>query len=218
MQALVPFNEQGFTKYCCCLSERAAAVMLFVRCLDGTSIRQPSEVNRQCMYYIIFPVAALPCTCCCHHACWPCCAFQSFQTGFQIAVGMKGRQAILSGRDPIPANLKPTPQHWESVRIWCCRALQQLPLLQSVCLPSKSALSVCREAQAMSLRTCNQQEVQERAPKVAKTDAITTLRVKRLTENAVVPTRGSSKAAGYDLSRSAEGQKFLMHSPPNISS
>ena len=132
--------------------------------------------------------------------------FSKLQTGFQtIAIDMKGRQAILSGRDPIYAKF--TTDRWESIRI-CCRRTP-LPVLRSVALHSVPALSVCREAQAMSIRTCNQQEVQDRAPKVAKTDAITTLRVKRLTENAVVPTRGSSKAAGYDLSRSAEGQRFL---------
>ena len=53
----------------------------------------------------------------------------------------------------------------------------------------------------MSVESYNPLETQERASKMAKIDVITTLRVKRLTENAVVPTRGSSKAAGYDLSR-----------------
>ena len=36
--------------------------------------------------------------------------------------------------------------------------------------------------------------------KAAKTE-ITTLRVKRLSDQAVLPKRGSAKAAGYDLSR-----------------
>ena len=57
--------------------------------------------------------------------------------------------------------------------------------------------------QGMSALGNPQQKYQQRSPKMAKIDVITTLRVKRLSENAVVPSRGSCKAAGYDLSRLA---------------
>ena len=55
----------------------------------------------------------------------------------------------------------------------------------------------------MSTLANPQQEYQQRSPKMAKIDVITTLRVKRLSENAILPSRGSCKAAGYDLSRLA---------------
>ncbi len=61
---------------------------------------------------------------------------------------------------------------------------------------------------AMSIQSNSQQLLEERAPKIARLDPITTLRVKRLSENAIIPTRGSSKAAGYDLSRCAEAPAF----------
>ncbi|KAK9841195.1 hypothetical protein WJX74_001748 [Apatococcus lobatus] len=56
----------------------------------------------------------------------------------------------------------------------------------------------------MSVQPHNQQEGEERAQKMAKLDILSTLRVKRLTENAVIPSRGSSRAAGYDLSSAYE--------------
>lgn len=43
--------------------------------------------------------------------------------------------------------------------------------------------------------------VLEPAQKLAKVDISSTLRVKKLSERAVLPTRGSQHAAGYDLSR-----------------
>ncbi len=53
----------------------------------------------------------------------------------------------------------------------------------------------------MSVLAHTDKENLERSPKLAKLDVVTSLRVKRLSEHAILPSRGSSKAAGYDLSR-----------------
>jgi dUTP pyrophosphatase len=43
--------------------------------------------------------------------------------------------------------------------------------------------------------------VPEPAMKIAKVDISSALRVKKLSEHAILPKRGSQYAAGYDLSR-----------------
>ena len=72
-----------------------------------------------------------------------------------------------------------------------------------------AAASRTLAGQGMSALAIGEQDCQERSPKMAKLDVITTLRVKRLTENAIIPSRGSAKAAGYDLSRLAPANMLL---------
>lgn len=44
-------------------------------------------------------------------------------------------------------------------------------------------------------------EIKEPSPKIQKLDQTPLFKVKKLSENAVLPSRGSSSAAGYDLAR-----------------
>jgi hypothetical protein len=65
----------------------------------------------------------------------------------------------------------------------------------------------------------------EPSPKMAKMETVPVLRVKKLSENAILPVRGSTGAAGYDLARYVtRGAEFKKRSrfqplfPPSLAS
>ena len=73
------------------------------------------------------------------------------------------------------------------------RMLRAVRSFQRIC--------ILPQRHAMTATTMATNAGAEPAPKQAKIEAAPVLRVKKLSENAILPVRGSSGAAGYDLAR-----------------
>ena len=86
------------------------------------------------------------------------------------------------------------------IAAWLSLGSERLPEASLRCSTSASPMPVLSEVQGQN----------DPPFKIARTETVT-LRIKKLSEHAVLPKRGSAKAAGYDLSRCA--RSLLTASP-----
>jgi hypothetical protein len=73
--------------------------------------------------------------------------------------------------------------------------------LRGVVLFSRTRSHLTQNSKAMQVLRASSENLPENPAKFAKVEQMDILRVKKLSENATLPKRGSAGAAGYDLAR-----------------